>query len=160
MSEPTDHDLAVEAMNGYHQDALDFFVVMNGEFEDDEHAERLADRHGYPIDDDPYEAAEMYVLPALSFELESDKAGDPIKVARFIFCTGGPHYELTWPIGDTARAKFLSLPWFGRVELHTPSELRRFAEYHDESARFMWEQAVRGMVGSWDELDQQAGVRS
>lgn len=53
-------------------------------------------------------------------------------VARLVWCTGGPHYELRWTVGNPEGATFVSLPWFDRVELPATEEMCDVAAYHDE----------------------------
>lgn len=53
---------------------------------------------------------------ALSIDLGTTSAGYTNGTASFVLCTGGPHYELTWDVGNPDSVIFLALPWFDRVE--------------------------------------------
>lgn len=51
---------------------------------------------------------------------------------RVILCTGGPHYELQWPKGEPDEAVFVSMPWFGRVELQPSDAMVELASWLED----------------------------
>lgn len=129
---------AVEAFGSYNESLTNLFALMDADTSDD--WEELSDgvrqaatdadiadwewNHGSTSD------VQEKVYGAISnFGLSLELSTTTRDQVRYIFCTGGPHFEITWQHGFRNTLQFVSMPWFDRIEMN--------AAYADGFARLM-----------------------
>src|SRR5690606_1252040 len=76
------------------------------------------------------ETVSDYLHESYALSLETDNRQQRV---RLVFCTGGPHYEVSWVQGRRGTAGdvlFIARPWFDYLELRpVPDSLQAMADY-------------------------------
>lgn len=148
--EQEQHDEAMAAFASFEEDCTTLAKVLasaplcfGGEPMSAHQLATLAERYGFDADDSrhrgSFEWMEAIISPlsveSATFEDDYCHHCDRSQAStwhRLILCTGGPHHELRWPKGEPEAARFVSLPWFGRVDMDASDAMVELATWLED----------------------------
>lgn len=103
---------------------------LEGDFEGMRRFHEIMRRHGF--DRESFEMDPNEVIDQIRGPLSVDIK----ETVSVVWATGGPHFEMSFPLDDPDGVTFVSKPWFDRVELPgkgLEDEAHRWAEYVRET---------------------------